>query len=536
MAFGKKGWDKKERDNFLDSFIKSKGPKPTKQGKSVVKHDKWDEEDANRLLEEMREFAAAEDRLSDFVATGSNAFIDAFYALVKADPRLTEKKVVRPSYLVNHAVMDEAMKLKEFDEARLYTTGDEIGAAMADVAMEPELEILFDKLQKENDLAQQLEEMIICYGGMQQEIRDAEALMKELEGNDGDPGEAQNYQEQIGTLQEQIEQLAQQMQQIANELDDGLEGKAGQIRSAMKGALNTAIDSAEQMEQLSTAWGLDPGTLRKMPPEQRFELARRLNNDKFRRIAELFGPMHRLAFAEQMRKTVHSNDEVYDLELGNDLARVLPMELLAIKHPILKKDFYRKFYEGQLLSYRLHGTERLAKGAIIACDDSSGSMSGEREVYAKAIGLTLLQLAKAQNRSFHAITFSGPRQFADFNFHDSHKVTVEQVIDYASTSFGGGTCFMTPLSRALDLIREEHEATGRVTADIVFLTDGQCGTTEAWMKEFKAEQERLEFRVYGIAIDCNPESEPLKTICDGRVITPRQLVNGEDLRDIFRSV
>ncbi len=526
---------KKKKDDFLSSFVTKNAPQVT-QGKSVVKHDRWDEEDANRLLEEMREFNAAEDRLSDFVSTGSHAFLDMFYALVKADPKLADKKVVRPSYLINRAVMDEAMALKEYEEMRLFTAGDEIGAAMADVTMEPELETLFDKLRKESELADAYEKMLQQMGALDQEIRTAEQMMNDLLEN-GDPNkEAENWQDRVGALQEQMDALAQQVQAAGEELENSLDGKSGQIRASMKAAFNTALGEAEQMDQLSTAWGLDPGTLTRMPPEQRLELARKLNNEKFRRIASLFGPMHRLAFAEQMRKTIHSRDEIYDVEIGNDLSRILPMELLSIRHPVLKRDFFRRFYEGQLLQYELRGEERLAKGAIIVCEDGSGSMAGEREIWAKAVGLTLLQIAKSQDRSFYGIHFGGPGMTRQFDFRDPRNVTIEGVIDYASTFFNGGTDFMTPLSQALDLLKAEHLAKGHVNGDIVFITDGQCGISDKWLEEFKLEQDRIGFRVYGVIIDGHPDSEPLKSICDGRVLTIANFTDGSDLREIFRAL
>jgi uncharacterized protein with von Willebrand factor type A (vWA) domain len=304
----------------------------------------------------------------------------------------------------------------------------------------------------------------------------------------------------------------------------------------MRQAMKDALQGAEDMEQAARTWGLDPGTLHRMSPQERIELARRLNNDRFKKISQLFGPMRNMAFAEQQRKTIHSNDEIYDLETGNDLSRILSAELLNIRHPVLKKDFYRRFYEGDLLQYKLRGTEKLAKGAIIVCIDGSGSMAGDPEMYSKAFGLTLLQIAKSQKREFYALEFGGPRTLIEFDFRDPKNITPERVIQFAESFLNGGTCFMTPLSRALDLIREENGKTGATKSDIVFVTDGACAVDETWLKQFKAEQEKFSFRIYGVAIGCPVDSEPLRTLCDGRVLPLRSFVTGDDLRSIFRSV
>lgn len=66
-----------------------------------------------------------------------------------------------------------------------------------------------------------------------------------------------------------------------------------------------------------------------MPYEKRIELARKLNNDRFKKIAKLFGPMQRMAFAENMRK-VTKVPRRCTMSRGNDLTRVLPAELVQI--------------------------------------------------------------------------------------------------------------------------------------------------------------------------------------------------------------
>jgi len=246
--------------------------------------------------------------------------------------------------------------------------------------------------------------------------------------------------------------------------------------------------------------------------------------------------MQRLAFAEQMRKTVHARDEIYDLSLGNDLARVLPTEFLVVRHPLLKYDFLRKYFDAELLQYELRGQERVAKGGIIFCEDGSGSMAGQPEMWAKAVGLCMLHIAKSQNREFHGIHFGSPGQIKHFDFSDIKNITVDNVIEFAEVFFNGGTCFTTPLSKALDILKTEHAANGVVNGDIVFCTDGICGVDENWLREFKSQQEALGFRVFGIAIGCPYNSEPLYTICDKRVITIQDMISGNDIREIFRDV
>lgn len=531
---------------FLDEFFdKEKPDRVSELEKSVVEHDKWDAEEAQGLRDEMREFAAAEERLIDFTETGGSAYEDMFYALDKANPRMRDANKVRPSHQVNHMVLDEAMDLKEYEEMRTYSTGDAIASALAAIAMEPELETLFDKAKQAEKLAEELQQQMQAMQGLEGEAADLEQMMQDMQNGEGSgagmsegerEGKAQDFQQQAALIEQQMNDLRDQMTQTQEELEAELKNLKPAIKAGMRKALKQAVNDAAEADQAAQAWGLDPGTLMRLDPKQRLEMAKKVRTERFKRIAQLFGPMQRMAFAEQQRKTIHSNDEIYDIESGADLARILPVELLALEDETLELDFLRKYFEEQLLQYKMRGEEKLAKGGIIFCEDGSGSMAGECEIWAKAVGLTLLQLAKSQKRSFYGIHFGGPGKIRQFDFRDPKNATFEEIIAFAETFFNGGTDFVTPLSKALDIIKEENTRFGAIKSDVVFCTDGMCGVPPAWLEEFKKEQERLAFRVYGVVIGGSPDSEPLASICDKRVLTVKQLTSGDDLREIFRSL
>lgn len=100
-----------------------------------------------------------------------------------------------------------------------------------------------------------------------------------------------------------------------------------------------------------------------------------------------------------------SRDEIHTVGIGNDLSRVLPAELVQLRHPLMKGEFKPRFIEGKLMQYELKGTEKQGKGPIIVCCDNSGSMSGDREVWSKAVALALLEVATMQKRAFVCIHF-----------------------------------------------------------------------------------------------------------------------------------
>lgn len=123
-----------------------------------------------------------------------------------------------------------------------------------------------------------------------------------------------------------------------------------------------------------------------------------------------------------------------------------------------------------------------------------------------------------------------------FDFRDINNIDIDQICDYAQAFMNSGTDFMTPLSAALDILQEEYDKYGCVQGDIVFITDGQCGVDDEWFAAFKKKQTELGFRVFGVAIECARTSSPLYEICDGRVITVRDILTGRDVVEIFGSI
>jgi uncharacterized protein with von Willebrand factor type A (vWA) domain len=280
--------------------------------------------------------------------------------------------------------------------------------------------------------------------------------------------------------------------------------------------------------------------------------------DKFKRLAQLIGPMQRLALSEQARRTTYAREEVYDVELGNDVLHLLAQEYALLDDEIAELDFLRRYQERQLMQYKLRGVEKVARGDIFFCEDGSGSMGGDREVWAKAVGLALQQIAYKQQRSFTGVHFGSPNEYVTFEFDKQTGGAwvegmggsygnkqeyprewyerIEAVMFFAELFFNSGTDFVTPLTVCLEKLQAQYAEFGAVKGDIVFVTDGMCGVDDSWMKEFKAEQARLGFRVWGIIIDGMPESQPLNEICDGHVWSIGDLLHGSDVSEIFREI
>ncbi len=578
--------------SFVEKWLGSKEKKRVTErlNRSSIRHDRFDRDDYQGLIDEMREFQVSQDQLTDAApVSGTNMFQDNFYTLLKAVPHQIDPQTMLPTHLINHSVMGHAMDLDEYEKLHRFSVADDISAAQAAIAMEPKLEEILDRLKAEQEAAEQLQEQMQEYMKLESDLKQAiqDLMDAEAEGEDGDDaegegegqgegegegegqgsgqggsgagnplaeGEFRDMQKNKALIEEQMRRLEQQMQETASAIDKGMDSKVTDNMASMRQAMNDAIQDAETTESACNAWGIDPGGLKAMPANERLALAEKLNSEKFRRIAELFGPMQRLALAEQSRKVYHAADEIFDIEQGKDLKRILVAELAKMTHPKLRALTLKRYIEGKLPQYKLQGVEKVAKGGIIFCEDGSGSMGGTREIWAKTIGLALARVAREQKRDFYGIHFGGTGELYEFDFqgfgpnakivtsstHNRYPAGeydyINGVVHFAEIFFGGGTDFVTPLSRALDIQTEQFNRKGRVDGDIVFVTDGYCGVGDEWLAKFKEEQARLNFRVWGIVIGGRADSEPLNTICDGRVFQINDLASGEEFREVFRNL
>ena len=85
-----------------------------------------------------------------------------------------------------------------------------------------------------------------------------------------------------------------------------------------------------------------------MTAGERLELGRRLaRNKKLGELARMVGRFKQDARAIRKRTLERGVAEAYDIERGADLGRMIPSELVAMHHPILRHDFHRRLLEGR---------------------------------------------------------------------------------------------------------------------------------------------------------------------------------------------
>jgi uncharacterized protein with von Willebrand factor type A (vWA) domain len=462
--------------------------------KNVIGSNRWDKKRHDEVLDTVKDFYLATNDLGEFTPTGFNAMGDTYLSLVKAMPNLKKNHEIRPSYLINRAVLEELLGMDDYQQLRTYSIGDTINAALTATSLEPKLELIFDKLKKAQEKAKEMEKKLQELAQMAAELIDLDELIDaanaagegEGDGGEGDEdGEGMSPQEQKALIEEQMRLLQSQLDDDTGDLEDILEKELSAASYVTRGAVADALKEQGENAASFDGWGLAPGGLKKLPVEKRLEMAKKLSSEKFRKMAEVFGALIRAAISAQTTQNLESNDEIYDIELGDDLHKVLPTELLALGDETLMLEFFRRFTEHSLSQYALKGTEQVQKGGIILLEDGSGSMSGSREIWAKGIGTALLKIASMQNRPFYGVHFGGTGEFKTFDYDTSgptitceteYRKTkeslagIEAILSYVETFFGGG-----PVDRRERVVTPDGwKPIGSIcVGDIVYGPDGK---------------------------------------------------------------
>ncbi|AKB17041.1 MULTISPECIES: VWA domain-containing protein [unclassified Methanosarcina] len=227
--------------------------------------------------------------------------------------------------------------------------------------------------------------------------------------------------------------------------------------------------------------------------------------------------------SKKLQLSPHSKSEVHSITFSGEIQTLLPVEAVKLKHPILKLKFYADMIEEKLLTYQLRGKNwnsnsagKKRKGSVVALVDTSGSMRGAPEIFAKAVVLAITRRMLRENRDVKVILFSSKWQTVEIKLTDKKRMGKE-FLDFLKYTFGGGTDFNTALRAGLKAIKEEKAYQG---ADLLFLTDGASELSEIplireW-NEIKAERKA---RIFSLIIG-NYDAGGLDQVSDHTYIIP----------------
>lgn len=270
--------------------------------------------------------------------------------------------------------------------------------------------------------------------------------------------------------------------------------------------LEEIIFSYEQNENSLKGLGGDFSykQLREMGDEFKYLVNEMMRNRHIKDVLKKLGK-GKLEKSEKSKNKVAkiNRDEIFGITKSNNLARILPSELLNLEDESLKYLFYSKYLENRLLTYEIKGKNEIEKdeieekisnkGPIVVCLDTSGSMKGTPLQRAKALVLAIIKMLRDENRELYIILFGAKEQYQEISIKDESQIA--DAIKFLKKGYDGGTDFETPLKRAVEIISEKEDYD---KADILMVTDGACKISFTFKRFLRDEKERLKFKIYTV--------------------------------------
>ncbi|RLI03282.1 hypothetical protein DRO30_01360 [Candidatus Bathyarchaeota archaeon] len=476
----------------------------------VIKHDTYDKMSFLNIKRQSDRLAQLEREGRKELPTFPPLLQDIYSCLYKIKPAF--EKNIPMSAEFNKILIEQMLQTSEYKRLHALTRLDEFSSAMGVVSFGQK--ILVEIPQEEKERQQKIYEL-------EYKLEDLKVTFQTLKDLFKKSPKSKKLAKQLTKCRKQISQVKKQLSNIPKS-----KLSKGQLRRLARKACDKAREETEKLQDM-LAWGTEPGQLQRLPVEEKIQIAQRIQNSrKLRKIAEIAGRFQRLALHKQQTKVTHGRDEVVDVEMGNDLARVLPSEIVMLTNSKTKLLFYKKFVEKQLSQYKLEGLEKLAKGAVVCCVDNSGSMSGSKEIWSKAVMLGLLTIARHQKRPFAVIHFGSKNECQSWLFPKANPEP-HVLLEILEFFFNGGTDFERPLDEAIAVITDKSNPTFQ-KADVIFITDGECQVSDAFLAQFLTFKKRLEFSVYSILIGGYPDV--LYEFSD-KVLTLQDLNNDDTVLD-----
>jgi len=431
---------------------------------------------------------------------------DVFYYLHHSrPPQLHAPEDMDPGY-ADHAKIIEAFAAQpEAADARNDTKDDEQIAGwvtMASISKLKELAgpILSERFRKSHELQEKMDEAREAMEELES-LREAARDMRER--GDTIP---QNLKDRIKDAVNDKRQAQQQAAQMAEQMPPSM---TSDLYAAIKESAQAAQEAA-QMEIPSFGQGFGRGEPVYESAEQAMEIAEKWSKGDLAQIAQIYGRMQPEFQFERAKRIVGGQDEIVDVEVGNELRRVTPGELVLLGDEDTEDDFYSRYASSELLVYSTVGEEHAGRGDIGMVLDGSYSMNGMRNMWARAVFLTLLNVARREKRNCFLVEFADADQVKHWEFPANEPLEAEKILDAASHFFRGGTSPIIGVQRAVDIMKDHTFK----SADLVMLSDGEAG--------FGPEDERLRdwlnekgVRIHGIGIGstfgylkrmCNPDT------------------------------
>jgi len=470
-----------------------------KKSKNVIDHDKFDIREYSRIYEKSPRMKEIEQQGLKSYNGFDSLLQDAFYSLYKIAPELKPIESVAPGYEFSYEMIKTFLETNKYKEMYLISKLNELNSAIGAIGFAHEL-IQQMKSKPELNSALQAVNAAIKANQKAEELQaKIESLNNLIETLKSQGGKADKYEKQLHKAQLSLQEAQELARQQANKCLEQIRANQSTFRQVVYRAAEKSSAEVFETSDMLDAWGVGGGDFQKLPIEQKFELAQILKQSKkLKNMLNLVGKFRNLAKVQQKTKLKQKQPEIHGIEIGRDIPRILPAEMVMAGREETKPLFYKKFLSRGFLQYSLKGREKVGKGPIVVLIDVSASTKGSVEEYEKALALGLKEIASIQRRAFAAVFFSDGDDLKTIEFSPK-EFEPQKVIELAEYFEGGGTDFEKPLLKGMEILQKSEYKNG----DLVLITDGECAVSPEFQAEFLKVKKARGFKVFSIVIDLN---------------------------------
>jgi uncharacterized protein with von Willebrand factor type A (vWA) domain len=506
-------------------------------GVACLNHDSFDLDSFDQALSDYPNFKHTIDQSGSTLSTGSALMRDLFWSFHKRAPMIAPPAPLKHAYEINKQILEQVMNTIEWKQVREAGTADDLmmsSIATMSVAENAITALDQSTIEKINDL-NGLESQ------MAQLFSQAESLDELAEKAKG--RKANDLFERAQQARLQAEETQTQLEELNEEVNHEIEQAEAAIRQAARQGLSQAEQEIDSTNEAIKAYsgGYDQGGFglakNGHSTKEKLDLAQKVRaSDKLKQIAELCGRLTRIALAVQKAKVKHPPDEIASIEIGNNVARMLPSELCLLADPELEDLFVLKFIEKRLTQYELIHHEPQGRGPIILAIDESASMNEPaapqetttKEVWSKGIALALMAIARLQKRDIAIIHFASRNQIKT-EFFSKGQASPEEALQIAEFFYDGSTAFEPWMEKALELIDQSTFD----KADVICVTDGLASISPTVKTNWLQTKAARAMRAFGILIGTDEGASVLASITDAML--PLDMLKNDDpiLQTIF---
>lgn len=498
-----------------------------RRDRSTVRRSKMDDGMFDKMREDAKVFKAEIDRAPEIEQTGegSDEYVphwddlvgDTFKSLYTyEEPGVLEPDEIKPSREVNRRVMQHMMGTSEFSGARPITRHAEIESAFATMGMAEQVrEVLSEHMA---ELAEEAKEAEKQEKQIERQEEKAEEIREEVRSQEGEI-----TPEQQGALTEAVNRKQNAQGRLAKSMEKMSEMPV--TVGAATGLEEAAEQGKKDAQLIASLPGVGPGERQKLSPDEALRLAKMFKeNPRLMEIAEMVGRLLRDMRFKRARRITGGREEVVDITMGSDVELVLPSEKMLLLDEDTELEFMRRYQEDALLQYEQRGTEEAGYGPLIIIRDESESMNGQRNIWAAAVSLALVAIARKEKRDAAVIAFGSSSEQKMWTFLANELFDPARIVDMAGHFFGGGTD-ATP---AFKLAKGWVDTMTFNKADIVHIGDGADNYQDDDTRLRDSLRDRG-VRIHGVMIGQSPSRYQIE-MCD-TLVSAYDLAGANDATD-----